>query len=312
VTSSEIRYRRLLALYPRDFRREYEEEMLGVLMADPRPGPGQVVDLIRAAVVARLRQPFTAGRDWRRAAWMVQFSGALLLLAVGLRRLAGQAAASTWPGAPDFQPDPVNVLRVAGWSVALAAAVFGPRLIAAAGATAGLAGEIASPAQYYLATPATVLHAFWLITAAVVVLAAGLVAKRGAAPRGWPAVAAAGVALVLHGVVLRYTGWWVVHAALPWVAVALTGLAWARQKPAVRRRMVAWAAPVLVTVPLVRVGFGGFVEHNARHPESLRFLGPVQWAALVAVPALTFWVVAELNRRREAGRPVSPARASDK
>ena len=45
--TSEIRYRRLLALYPREFRREYEDEMLGVLMTDPRPG--QVFDVLRGA-----------------------------------------------------------------------------------------------------------------------------------------------------------------------------------------------------------------------------------------------------------------------
>ena len=33
-------YRRLLAWYPREFRREHEEEMLAVLMAGAREGRG--------------------------------------------------------------------------------------------------------------------------------------------------------------------------------------------------------------------------------------------------------------------------------
>jgi hypothetical protein len=56
----ERRYRRLLALYPRAFRREYEQEILAVLMAGAddgqhRPRPGEAADLIRRATWMRLR-----------------------------------------------------------------------------------------------------------------------------------------------------------------------------------------------------------------------------------------------------------------
>lgn len=48
-------YRRLVALYPRSFRRESEEEIVGVLMATARPGQRRVgvaesADLVRGAV----------------------------------------------------------------------------------------------------------------------------------------------------------------------------------------------------------------------------------------------------------------------
>lgn len=55
----EARYRRLLAWYPRSFRREQEGEMLAVLMAGARPGqrrPGllETADLLRSALGMRL------------------------------------------------------------------------------------------------------------------------------------------------------------------------------------------------------------------------------------------------------------------
>lgn len=56
----ERRYRRLLAWYPRAFRREHEEEILYVLMAGAedghwRPGLAESADLLRSAVWMRLR-----------------------------------------------------------------------------------------------------------------------------------------------------------------------------------------------------------------------------------------------------------------
>ncbi|MBG0561845.1 hypothetical protein [Actinoplanes aureus] len=256
---TEMRYRRLLALYPRDFRQEYEEEMLAVLMTDDRRGPAQVLDVARAAVTVRFR--LVAGAvQWRRAAWAVQLFGAIVLLSVALRRFLMPL---TWSTSP-FRLDAVDGTRVAGWAVVVVAALLGWRLLGFAGAAAGLAGEIASPARYYYDTPASVLHVYWIITAAAVVLIAGLVALRaGPRPRGWLAVV---------------------------------------REPEVRRWMLAWAAPVLVTIPLVRAGFGAFIEHNMRHPESLRLIAPYQWVALVIVPVAAFVAVAVLNRRLEATR----------
>lgn len=58
--SLERGYRRLLAWYPRWFRRENEEEILAVLMAcaqdgQARPSLEASVDLLRSAVRMRLR-----------------------------------------------------------------------------------------------------------------------------------------------------------------------------------------------------------------------------------------------------------------
>jgi hypothetical protein len=57
----ERRYRSLLALYPKAFRREHEQEILSVLMAaapegQKRPRLAESADLVRSAIVMRLRQ----------------------------------------------------------------------------------------------------------------------------------------------------------------------------------------------------------------------------------------------------------------
>jgi hypothetical protein len=58
----ERRYRRLLRLYPREFRARRADEMLGVLMASAatgqdRPARGDVGDIVRGSLVMRLRGP---------------------------------------------------------------------------------------------------------------------------------------------------------------------------------------------------------------------------------------------------------------
>ncbi|MHB1808243.1 MAG: hypothetical protein ACYCU0_02980 [Solirubrobacteraceae bacterium] len=57
----EWRYRRLLALYPKRFRREREQEILAVLMSgaehgQERPRATEAFDLARHAIPMRLRQ----------------------------------------------------------------------------------------------------------------------------------------------------------------------------------------------------------------------------------------------------------------
>jgi hypothetical protein len=58
----EQRYRRLLRLYPREFRARHTDEMIGVLMASAadgqdRPARGDVSDIVRGSLLARLRGP---------------------------------------------------------------------------------------------------------------------------------------------------------------------------------------------------------------------------------------------------------------
>jgi hypothetical protein len=67
----ERRYRRLLAFYPKAFRREHEQEMLAVLMAAAtegrkRPRLAESVDLLRNGIVMRVRQTELPG-PWERS-----------------------------------------------------------------------------------------------------------------------------------------------------------------------------------------------------------------------------------------------------
>ena len=74
-SSLERRYRRWLALYPRSFRAEREEEMVAVLMqgADPdqtRPRAAEAADLATHGLRQRTGLPLPPGRrplDWERA-----------------------------------------------------------------------------------------------------------------------------------------------------------------------------------------------------------------------------------------------------
>jgi hypothetical protein len=295
MTTPETRFRRLLALYPRDHREEYAEEMLGVLMADGRTGPAVTADLVRAALGARFRRAWASLREpeWRHAAFAVQFLGSLLLLAMAVRRFV--MVLWTMVRWPEHDISPfygVDMVRALGWAVAVAGALLGIRLLGVAGAAAGLAGEIVAPFRYYLDTPAQVLNAYWIIVAAAVVLIAAAVSTRRAAPRGWPFVVAAGAVLVGQGLVSLTLRWPLFGGAalLALIAVVLVD-------PAIRGRVIVLAVPVLTVFPLVRLGFGGLVEHNMRHPEAIALISPVQWATLVVVPAVAFVVAATTERR---------------
>ncbi|MCY1140552.1 hypothetical protein OWR29_21350 [Actinoplanes sp. Pm04-4] len=296
---TEIRYRRLLALYPRDFRQEYGDEMLGVLMADPRPGPAQAFDVARGAVAAHFRGLW-AGES--RAARVVQIFGAMLLFAVALRRLVSELYVTVrhYAEVGTQYIEVTSWVRVLAWGVALAAALLGWRLLGAAGASAGLAGEILVPARSYVETPATVLYAYWLIVSAALVLIAGLVADRGTArPRGWQWIVAASTVLVVQGVLappLR-TGAYDLQWIIVLVAVVLAAMAIFRQERRLRTRLLCWAAPVVATVPVIEFGFGEFIVYNMGHPESTHMINPVQWAVLGLAPAAVFIGASLLDRR---------------
>lgn len=143
----ERRYRRLLAVYPWEHRRAYEEEMLTVLLAGARPGQtrpgiGDVLNLIGAGLRARLRvgaRGFTEPA-WADAAAVTGVLVALVLLAAAAKGLLDQVLAdpSVPPPYQPVGPGPVDWLRVAGWSAVALAALVGLRWVAAGLAWAGV------------------------------------------------------------------------------------------------------------------------------------------------------------------------------
>ncbi|MET8151291.1 hypothetical protein ACIBSW_31740 [Actinoplanes sp. NPDC049668] len=310
----EGRYRRLMAAYPLRHRREYEEEMVGVLLAgaEPeqrRPSARDRADILVNALAVRVRGWAGDLGDpaWRRAASAVQVVGALFLLIVGIRWVL--PGLTFYPGV-----DALEIARPAVWAVVFALALAGLRRLAAGIALAGALVEIAHVAQWYGYSPSQVLRSSWLVTVALLVAVCSAwlaVGVRVAAPRGlwWfgAALALAGCASVadqyqgmFHGFsyavtmndqfLFRYA------APLYLAAAALAGWAWWRQGSLVRRRILALTAPVAAIATMVTYGFAGFMYSSQQFPSPI-LLRPFQWAILLATPVVAFAVaVVALNR----------------
>ena len=116
--SLERGYRRLLACYPRAFRRENEEEILAVLMAcapdgQTRPSLEASIDLLKGAVRLRLRpragQPRTVF-----AAVRLMWAGALAELAalITIIATAGSVKAAVMHGYPSAAGSVMTHVRV--------------------------------------------------------------------------------------------------------------------------------------------------------------------------------------------------------
>jgi hypothetical protein len=134
LTPLERRYRRRLALYPRAFRRENEDEILAVLLAcaedgQQRPGPAASADLIRGAIRMRLRmagQPPRAVRSAIRLmyAGLVAQLAALVIYIVTLGSVRS-AVAHRYPGLAAQHALNVNVaIHFAAVPVGLAVWLF--------------------------------------------------------------------------------------------------------------------------------------------------------------------------------------------
>jgi hypothetical protein len=103
ATRLERGYRRLLAFYPKAFRREHEEEMLAVLMSaategQRRPRLAESVDLLRNGIVMRVRQTqVPVAWEYRHIGLMLPvrvLTGAWLVVLTGL--LYGYGRGGWW------------------------------------------------------------------------------------------------------------------------------------------------------------------------------------------------------------------------
>jgi hypothetical protein len=151
----ERRYARLLALFPVAHRREYEDEMLGVLMATARPqqrfpGLRETANLIGCAVWMRLsgRGMGSADARWAPAAAAYGLLAALLMLVHQLRVLAGTMLWNWRIGDLFAWPLPLW-LPLTCWAVAVAAAFTRFRVaVVAAAWTAALCQAAVAFADY--------------------------------------------------------------------------------------------------------------------------------------------------------------------
>jgi len=345
MTTLEDRYRRLLAFYPRWHRDLYEEEMVGVLMAgaDPdrsRPSLRDLADIVASAAAVHLRRTgeALAGEAWRRAAYVVLLAGTLLLAAVAQRRLV--VALIVDRGHHAGVPIPVtavDVLRPALWTLAALLALVRVRRVAVALAVASAAGEVVRVGSWYATSPTAMLRDGWLVAVAVVVAAAaGWLGRRAAWPHrpraGVSALGLAAFVVLASGPVEVAGGGWAdaglpfvsspgggpvlpnqSSAALCWVTTGvLLFWAWARQDPAVRMRLLAFAAPIAAVLALIPVGFAGYLYSSSQFTSPIPLAG-VQWVLLLTVPLLAFATgVVVVHRRERVQHLVRLGRAAER
>ena len=106
-TQLERRYGRLLAFYPKEFRREHEQEMLSVLIAGAadgqrRPSLDEALDLVSNASLMRLSQMFTRlfvrsyEHRHRRLLWGFRIVWGLVLLGAAMFALSHGSWWALW------------------------------------------------------------------------------------------------------------------------------------------------------------------------------------------------------------------------
>jgi hypothetical protein len=238
TTPLEIRYRRLLAIYPSEHRRAYEEEMVGVLMEGARPDQrrpalGEAVDLLWAGFVTRLGRGAQGLRNaaWRDAAAVAGLLVAAVLTAVACRRLilGLQIVLSAGDPMRDFGVDGGLLIDVALRSVAWLAVTT--VVLAGARRTAVVLGAVAvlveigaivawTPAQEFRA-----LHMSWAPALGLLAVAFLVLARRGRTAVA--VLSGPGVLLAAGGIVLAAAAssvWRWLPNLLP-DALALGGLA---------------------------------------------------------------------------------------
>ncbi|SCG70664.1 hypothetical protein [Micromonospora inositola] len=149
----ERHYRRLLAFYPWEHRRAYEEEMLAVLLADARPRQrrptaADAANLIGAGLRTRLR---VSARGFTEPAWVDAAAVTGVIVALALLALAAKPmldhllpdpSVPPPPPRPMGGPSPAELLRVAGWAGVTITALAGLRWVAAGLAWAGVAAWV--------------------------------------------------------------------------------------------------------------------------------------------------------------------------
>jgi hypothetical protein len=209
----ERRCRRLLRLYPREFRARHAEEMIGVLLAgaadgQDRPARGDVIDIVRGSLLERLRGP--------RGGWPLALSAFALVAPLIL--VLADILQVAFPD-PEGQPamvlsQPAFLILVAGHLIVAAAVLAGLRRTALAALVIAAAADYTQWTAFHVLSPGAGTITF--LTIAVFLLEA--IALAAADPRaarrreGWPqvlpalAVAVAAQLLALSSAAARAAG----------------------------------------------------------------------------------------------------------
>ncbi len=179
----EQRYRRLLRLYPRDFRARRTDEMIGVLMASAadgqnRPARGDVSDIVRGSLLARLRGPrggwpfalsafalaaplFLVLTDILQVAFPYSESQAAVQSRISVLQAHKVPAADTLPsglapqhvGGLQFLSQPAFLILVAGHLIVAAAVLAGLRRTALAALVIAAAADYTQWTAFHVLRP---------------------------------------------------------------------------------------------------------------------------------------------------------------
>jgi hypothetical protein len=170
----ESRYRRLLAWYPWEHRRRYEEEMVAVLMAGARPGQRypalrDVTNLLSAAVRYRLGRTARGLIDpqWTDAAAVVGLLAAILVLAARVHPLVRAGTWAVFSTLPASSVSPELLPFALAWTAVVAAALIGLRWPAAILAWIAVLGEVVRLGSQYATDPVPVVHGLWPLLLAI-------------------------------------------------------------------------------------------------------------------------------------------------
>jgi hypothetical protein len=183
----ERRYRRLLRLYPREFRARHADEMIGVLMesaadGQDRPARGDASDIVRGSLLARLHGPrggwpFALSAFALAAPWFLVLTD---ILQVAFPYPEGRAAAAPQHvGGMLLPSQPAFLILVAGHLLVAAAALAGLRRTALAALAIAAAADYTQWTAFHVLQPGTGTIAF--LTIAVFLLEA--IALAAADPR---------------------------------------------------------------------------------------------------------------------------------
>jgi hypothetical protein len=340
--SLERRYRALLAWYPPEHRREYREELLGVLLDDAPagrrwPGVRDVAALLNGALRARVRYSLRAAADvrWRDAAAAVGLLAVLVLLGYALRPLllgytivaTSHAPAGGWQwslaeGLLDWHSWP----RAAAWLGVTILVVAGRRRPAALAAWAAAGLEAARLAVEYDRIAGPAILNIWPLALALLGAAALTVPgpRPGAAVLGRGRLAAFTTAVALWAAasaiavtqgpdtpagefipVLLRTDVGRFEALLNLTAFGLAAACLASTAAPLRRRLLALLAPVAITLLLTRLHPVSWMTPPG-YDDGLPAAG---WLTLTAATVLTLPVAAAIIRRQErTDHPTTPPR----
>jgi hypothetical protein len=302
----ERRYRRLLAWYPASYREANADEMLGVALARSAagqrwPGLGETVSLITGAIRTRtgLASAGIRSEAWQRASAAVTLIGALMLASAAARQAGTAAISVTYLG------DSLNgylsrgaLAECAGWTLVAVATMVRWRRIAAIGAVAGFAGEIAR--YLHVSYPWTILDGWATLVLAATVAVTGLIAvPYRSQVLSRPAILTLGAAVIV-------TGPWPLAQALlgdqgaAYVAFNVAGvilgagavlaglIVVGRLMPPVRRRVLVVLAPAVTVFFFAHWTGGSFSLVSLYVGEMPGQFVSAQWAYVAGMPVAVF------------------------